>query len=221
MPPLYRFGTGDAIDRYGNRSGQLDVVVENPFLPSLPLPTSESSRMYLAEGVSAAIEVKSDLGKQWSEVESTSTQLRKLRRYVGPFRKKMFGGQYSQSSSLIRIEGMEIIDAPSGVSVGPQGVSVGGFEMAEDSVPLIAVGYRGWKTMPPLLERIKAGTVDAILVLEHKLFASSPRFRNLSAKDDLALWGLICSLHASTVFLSQISTTPFDYVLPEQPSTGA
>jgi hypothetical protein len=36
LPTVYRFGTGDATDAAGRRSGQLDVVVEYPFAPSLP-----------------------------------------------------------------------------------------------------------------------------------------------------------------------------------------
>ncbi len=58
FPPSYRFGTGDALDSAGNKSGQLDVVVELTFFPSLPA-LGGGSRLYLAEGVAAVIEVKS------------------------------------------------------------------------------------------------------------------------------------------------------------------
>jgi len=43
MPTIYRFGTGDAIDLQGHKSGQLDVVVEYPFAPSLPLNQARAS----------------------------------------------------------------------------------------------------------------------------------------------------------------------------------
>ena len=66
LPLPYRFGTGDATDLAGNRSGQLDVVVEYPFSPTLPLGVGPS-RLYLAEGVAAVIEVKSDAAGQWNE----------------------------------------------------------------------------------------------------------------------------------------------------------
>lgn len=79
LPPSYRFGTGDVTDEAGNRSGQVDVVVEFPFFPSLPMVGS-SPRLYLAEGVAAVIEVKSDLAGQWSEVERTSAALKPLNR---------------------------------------------------------------------------------------------------------------------------------------------
>lgn len=64
LPPIYRFGTGDATDAAGARSGQLDVVVEYPFAPSLPIVGAGQSRLYLAESIAAAIEVKSDLSGQ-------------------------------------------------------------------------------------------------------------------------------------------------------------
>src|SRR5262249_52421691 len=51
FPSPFRFGSGDATDSAGHRSGQLDVVVELPFMPSLPL--TANSRLYLAENVAA------------------------------------------------------------------------------------------------------------------------------------------------------------------------
>lgn len=72
-PPVYRFGTGDITDSAGHRSGQADVVVEYPFAPSLTL--SEDARLYLAESVAAVIEVKSDVAKQWAEVEATAKSI--------------------------------------------------------------------------------------------------------------------------------------------------
>lgn len=80
LPPQYRFGTGDAIDQSGQRSGQLDVVVEYPLGPSLPIVGSSNPRLYLAEGIAAAIEVKSDVAGQWGEVLETSARLAPLRR---------------------------------------------------------------------------------------------------------------------------------------------
>jgi hypothetical protein len=77
MPPIYRFGSGDVVDLSGKRSGQMDVVVENPFAPSLPL-TPLSPRLYLAEGVAAIIEVKSDVANQWGEVLATAKTLEPL-----------------------------------------------------------------------------------------------------------------------------------------------
>lgn len=82
LPPPFRFGMGEITDTAGRESGQIDVVVEYPFLPSLPT-TAGSPRLYLAEGVAAAIEVKSDVAAQWREVEATANALRALERRFG------------------------------------------------------------------------------------------------------------------------------------------
>jgi hypothetical protein len=79
LPPIYRFGTGDVTDLHGNRSGQLDVVVEYPIAPSLP-STAGSPRLYLAELLAAVIEVKSDLASQWNEAAVTASKLAVLQR---------------------------------------------------------------------------------------------------------------------------------------------
>jgi len=80
LPPVYRFGTGDATDASGKRSGQLDVVVEYPFAPSLPMVGSGQTRLYLAESVAAVIEIKSNLSKQWAEAVGVARALAPLQR---------------------------------------------------------------------------------------------------------------------------------------------
>jgi hypothetical protein len=80
LPPHFRFGSGDATDQKGDRSGQLDIVVEYPFVPSLPIVAGRTPRLYLAEGIVAVIEVKSDIASQWKEVELTARQLATLAR---------------------------------------------------------------------------------------------------------------------------------------------
>jgi hypothetical protein len=84
LPPVFRFGTGDATDAVGNRSGQLDVVVEFPFSPSLPsVAPAGNTRLYLAESVAAVVEVKSNIAAQWNEALRTAQQLAPLRRRFG------------------------------------------------------------------------------------------------------------------------------------------
>ena len=82
LPPIYRFGTGDATDLAGQRSGQLDVVVEFPFGPSLSVPGG-TGRLYLAESIAAVIEVQSNAAKQWDEALATGRQLATLKRNFG------------------------------------------------------------------------------------------------------------------------------------------
>lgn len=82
MPLPYRFGDGDITDRNGAKSGQVEIVVEYPFLPSLPMIGSKS-RLYLSEGVAAVVEVKSSLDSQWNEVQKTAAAVKKLEREFG------------------------------------------------------------------------------------------------------------------------------------------
>ena len=84
LPPLYGFGSGDATDKSGRRTGQLDIVVEYPFAPALPPGTGRhKNKLYLAECIAAVIEVKSDVARQWKEVTRTSAKLKNLRRDFG------------------------------------------------------------------------------------------------------------------------------------------
>jgi hypothetical protein len=79
FPSHYRFTTGAVTDSSGRMSGQIDIAVEYPFLPSFPLPAGDQ-RLLLAESVALVLEVKSNLSKQWSEVEETTRKVKKLRR---------------------------------------------------------------------------------------------------------------------------------------------
>lgn len=84
LPPIYRFGTGDITDSLNNndatrRSGQIDIVIEMPWAPSFPSVVGSDIRVYPAEAVGAAIEVKSNLSAQWAQVISTAKALSPLR----------------------------------------------------------------------------------------------------------------------------------------------
>ncbi len=83
FPTPFRFATGDATDKNGAKSGQLDVVIEFPFGPSLPIVGGATSRLFLAETVAAVIEVKSNAMTQWSEAVQTAKQLYPLARSFG------------------------------------------------------------------------------------------------------------------------------------------
>ena len=88
LPPIYRFGTGDITDSFmkgdeSRRSGQIDIVIEMPWTPSFPMLIGAGPRLYPAEAVGAAIEIKSNIGNQWSEVIDTATKLEPLRQRLG------------------------------------------------------------------------------------------------------------------------------------------
>lgn len=83
FPPHFRLGSGAITDDKGDRSGQNDIAIELPFFPSFPIPPRDV-RLYLAEGIAAVLEVKSDVSMQWSQVESIVKQVKQLTRKFGP-----------------------------------------------------------------------------------------------------------------------------------------
>lgn len=175
FPPTYRFGQGDATDVSGKRSGQLDVVVEYPFGPSLPL-VGGSARLYLAESVAAVVEVKSNVASQWTEVLGTASALAPLSRKFGA---TMIMGQAPQLT-----------------------------------IPLFAVGYKGWSTAEAVARYLsQTPTVAGILVIESGLFAMQPAYGGLTVQGEAeALWGLVCGIHLVTSGLRAASTDPTEYL---------
>src|SRR5258708_486786 len=56
---------------------------ERSSVPSFPLVGTAIPRLYLAEGVAAAIEVKSDISSQWDEAITTATSVSSLQTTSG------------------------------------------------------------------------------------------------------------------------------------------
>jgi len=172
LPPIYRFGTGDATDKAGNRSGQLDVVIEYPFAPTIPTVGSGQTRLYLAEGVAAVVEVKSDLAAQWSEAERTAGLLSPVKRKFGF-------------------------------------VSFTGAPPSED-IPLIAIGYTGWKNLATLQQHVEdTPGIFGALVIDSGLYVS--RYARATGPA-AALWAMICDLSFLTNMLSSATMEPADYI---------
>ena len=65
----------------GNCSGQMDVVIENAFLPSLPSGIP-SERLYLAEGVATVLEIKSPFPAR-DDIKGIIERLNQLQRRWG------------------------------------------------------------------------------------------------------------------------------------------
>ena len=217
LPLPFRFGTGDATDQYGHRSGQLDVVVEYPFLPSLPIAGGSRYRLYLAESIAAVIEVKSDVAAQWVDVQRTAQQLHAVRPNFITYSRDVFGGNYTQTSSgVASVSGMVVdgstIRNPGGFAISIDGrtgtTSIGDVDVNVGRVPIFAVGYKGWKTIETLIEHLEEGDVDGILVLDPPLFVS----KSVKIQGDTALWAFICSLDNATKQISQISSNPLAYI---------
>lgn len=81
LPSNIRYGSGVIMDSSGYKTGQIDVVLECEHSFSLPITTGKQ-RLYFADTVAAAIEVKSDLSKQKVDAFAQSHRVQKL------FRKK-------------------------------------------------------------------------------------------------------------------------------------
>lgn len=80
IAPPFRIGSGDITDSTGHKSGQADIVIEYGNSISFPMVLSCAPRLYLAEGVCAIIEIKSDLNSQWDEVVRSHNTISPLRR---------------------------------------------------------------------------------------------------------------------------------------------
>jgi len=105
-----------------------------------------SERLYLAESVCAAIEVKSDLYKQWGEAQETARKIKLLSRDL------------KQSSSLL------IDDSPSREDEFKVGTKI----------PCYFVGFLGHSTLDGLEKKIDDTPVqsrpDGVLVIESGCF---------------------------------------------------
>lgn len=175
FPNQFRFGTVDATDASSNRSGQLDVVIENSFSPSLPIPGG-NTRLYLAESIVAVVEVKSNVSVQWQQAVHTANKLAPLTRD--------FGATMTMGSA------------------------------ATTDIPLFIVGYTGWNQIQTLQTNIaKVPNIDGILIINHGLFVSSPRFGGIKAIGAFALWGLITCIHQSVSNMKATSFNPRAYAV--------
>lgn len=103
LPSNIRYGSGVIMDSRGYRTGQVDIVLECQNSFSLPI-TSGKQRLYFADTVAAAIEVKSDLNKQKVEAFVQNHSVKKL------FRKKtkedfIDQNEYTVPSYIIAFKG--------------------------------------------------------------------------------------------------------------------
>jgi hypothetical protein len=191
MPTTYRFGSGDATDGAGHRSGQLDVVVENPFAPCVHLGVG-ATRLYLAEGVAAVIEVKSDVANQWDEAVQTAQQLAPLSKSYSPW-----VGSSSQMSTVVM--------SPS----GPVRVTTGG---SMDRVPLFVVGYTGWKQMKTIESRLSSTpSMAGVLVIDSGIFVSGPEYGYHRVSGSWSLWHFITCLFQAISAMQNFRYDPLIY----------
>lgn len=83
LPMSYRLGKGAIVDAKGAQTGQVDAVFEKPFSLSFPV-SSEQNRLYLADNVAAAFEIKSDLYAQSTAAIKKVAEIKRLHREPEP-----------------------------------------------------------------------------------------------------------------------------------------
>lgn len=167
FPPHYRFSTGDITNPTVALSGQVDIVLEYPRGFSFPL-LEGGPRLYLAEDVAAVIEVKSNLTGQWNEVKSTAEKLAEVQR-------NNMSQMYDHVADRIEAGTMGVgeSETPEEQAQKFRNMATQTQQFGEQSIPIYAVGFEGWKTLDTVKAKIDEGIVDGIFVINEKIYASS------------------------------------------------
>jgi hypothetical protein len=137
LPINYRIGSGSIVDSFGSETGQIDAVIELPFSLSFPISSFEN-RLYLADTVGAAFEIKSNLYNQWNDAIDKVIEIKKLNRYkikenefamLYDLKIPSFVVSYTGYSKLdtiySKLASVAIRDRPDGIWIIEQGVFYG------------------------------------------------------------------------------------------------
>lgn len=192
-----RFGTGDIIDMSGHESGQVDIVLENQRAMSFPLVSATSPRLYLAENVAAAIEVKSSLPQQWAEAVEKARKVSELK----PASEK----RYWEEAKRLADTGVGGWDNKWASTVIDNQMKA---TQPAPKIPLFVIGFNGWAQAETLARHLLEveGAVLGILTFRPELrFAVTPD-QGSSAKVLNGNFGLLA-------FLSHIQSA-FDVLPP-------
>ncbi len=172
FPNQFRFSSGEITDRYTAISGQVDVVVEYPHRYSLA-SYQDGPRLFMAESVAAAIEVKSNVCDQWTQVCETAEKIKHIRR--------TFAYQYWENI---------LQELESGVAEGGKGEVETDPELLQkykinakkqmeiaknqgsESIPVYAVGFDGWEKPETLQEKVKGSNIDGIFQIKKPMFTT-------------------------------------------------
>ncbi|CAH6937166.1 conserved hypothetical protein [Vibrio chagasii] len=207
LPTIYRFGSGDITDTNSQKSGQVDVVIENPYLPSLPIVGCKELRLYLVEGVACAIEVKSDIGNQWKEVRETLKKVKKLKRNLVSYSKMSSHGVINSTSKGTK-------DIMHSFHISLDGTEENKSEnlLLSPTVPFFAVGFMGWTNIETMRTHCDNEEVDGILCIDTLQYVSGSRFGNKNYEGVSALWHFICNLLEVTGEVQRLEANLSQYI---------
>ena len=171
FPNQYRFSSGEVTDRYGKITGQVDIVIEYPHRYSLAA-YQDGPRLFMAESVAVAIEVKSDLVDQWSQVTETVRKIKDIRR---TYKYQYWENRLNELESGIPEGGKGQIESdPVNLAKLKQFASR---QMAfskgkgTESIPVFVVGYEGWEKAETLRDKVKTSQVDGIFQVNKPMFS--------------------------------------------------
>lgn len=201
--PAFRIQeSAEITDLNGHKSGEVDIVLENGHSPNLPMLDGESARLHFAEGVGAAIEVKSSLSGQWEQAVQTGDKIAALNR-------KFSGATFSAPGKP------HIIQLPFKIKNPDPNMP----RMEEDpypyskKIPLFLVGYTGWSRLDTLQakaaenEELFAG----VLQIDPPMYVGS---KHLSGQKVVGPWSLLCfmaDLHSAFAHIQGATFDILDY----------
>lgn len=203
LPPASRLGTGDIVDAYDNHSGQVDIVVESPYLYSFPLADS-APRLYPAEAVGAVIEVKSDLSAQWGEVEKTYEKIKDLRKTRRKTRLEQEKRRYEHLLKLpypIQQNQQEEIERRL-VAVIEQ---IRNTPNQREDIPFYAVGFNGWKKTETVSDKRDSIDIDGVIVLNESLYSfAEPTFTQSNTRQSVMMTRNFADIKGLWYFLDMV-----------------
>ncbi|WP_154914880.1 DUF6602 domain-containing protein [Klebsiella grimontii] len=202
IPQGLRISTsGEIIDNQNNITGELDIIIENGYFPNIPVPSSDTARLYFAEGVAAVIEVKSNLKGQWDEAISTG---RKLHAITRSFINTTIS---SHNGPTVHIDNHVKFTRHLGVYKMPPQYNL------INKVPFFVVGYTGWEKLDTLESKLKEsdGIVTGILQLDKGFFIGNESLRNVKATGALSLLAFINAIYESYSHIKRTNIVLLSY----------
>lgn len=203
IPQGLRISTsGEIIDNQNNNTGELDIIIENGYFPNIPVPSTDSTRLYFAEGVAAVIEVKSSLKGQWNEAISTGRKLHTITRsFINTTISSHDGPTIHINNNIKATHHLGIYKMP------PQ------YNLIK-KIPFFVVGYTGWEKLDTLESKLKEsdGIVSGILQLDKGFFIGNESFKNIKINGSLSLLAFINAVYESYSYIKSTNINLRSYM---------